>query len=145
MKYFLLFALSLAAFPLQAQKYVLLDMRMVKPVTYSNKITTADKFNELFPVEKGSVKVFVNALEEITKELSAANGHMRKAIPYHIGCITFAGTVLPLATGDRLDYVIHSTCDGVKISMHLSDAKLKNTSNAYFIKTWIKYIKTAAK
>lgn len=145
MKYFLLFALSLATLSTQAQKYVLLDTRMIKPVTYSNKITTADKLNGLFPVEKKSIKPFVSALEEISKELSAGDGQVKKVKQYRMGCIAFRGLVVPFGKEERLDYVITSECDGVKISMHLSNAKLKNTSNAYFIKTWIKYIKASLK
>lgn len=143
MKYFLLFALSLATLSIQAQKYLLLDTRMVKPVVYSNKITTADKLHELFPVEKKSAKQFVSALEEISKELSAADGRMRKVKQYRIGCIAFTGLAVTITKEERLDYVITSDCDGIKISMHLSDAKLKNARNAYFIKTWIKYIKAS--
>jgi hypothetical protein len=143
MKYFLLFALSVATLGTQAQKYVLLDTRMVKPVVYTNKITTADKLHELFPVEKKSVKQFVSALEEISKELAAPDGHKKKVKPYRMGCITFTGLAVPIAKEERLDYVITSECDGIKISMHLSNAKLKNARNAYFIKTWIKYIKAS--
>ena len=143
MKYFLLFALSLATLSIQAQKYVLLDTRMVKPVVYSNKITTADKFHELFPVEKKSVKQFVSALEEISKELSAPDGHIRKVKQYRMGCVAFTGLAVTSAQEERLDYVITSECDGIKIFMHLSNAKLKNARNAYFIKTWIKYIKAS--
>jgi hypothetical protein len=145
MKYFLCFAFSMATLHTQAQRYVLLDTRIAKPVAYSNKITSADKFNELFPVEKKSVKQFVSALEEISKELSAGNGHIKKVKQYRIGCIVFTGLAVHIAKEERLDYVITSECDGVKISMHLSNAKLKNARNAYFIKTWIKYIKASMK
>ena len=145
MKYFLLFALSMATLHIQAQKYLLLDTRIARPVTYSNKITSADKFHQLFPVEKKSVKQFVSALEEISKELSAADGHIRKVKQYRMGCVVFTGLAVPIAKEERLDYVITSECDGVKISMHLSNAKLKNARTAYFIKTWIKYIKASMK
>ena len=143
MKYFLLFVLLLGDKRAQAQKYVLLDKHIVQPITYSDKITPNDKFNSLFPVEKKSLKQFVNALEEIAKKLTTEGSSMQKANQYKIGCATFTGLVVPFATGDRLDYVITSTCDNITISMHLSDAKLKNISNAYFINTWIKYIKAS--
>lgn len=145
MKYFVLIALTLAtAIHSQGQKYVLLDKRMVQPISYGNTITSADKFNGLFPVEKKFLNQFVKVLEEISKKLSGS-GPLEKPKEYEIGCIKFIGNIVPLATGERLDYVITSTCENVKISMHLSDAKLRNASNAYFINTWIKYIKSAVK
>ncbi len=47
--------------------------------------------------------------------------------------------------GRRIDYVLTSNCDGVKVTMHLCDAKLSNANNAYFVKTWIKYIRSTIK
>jgi hypothetical protein len=41
--------------------------------------------------------------------------------------------------------VLTSTCDGIKVSMHLVDAKINNENNAYFVNTWIKYIKNTLK
>ena len=144
MKYFLLFILFTGMQQISAQKYVLLDKRIYKPVTYANTITSADKFNGFFPVEKKNLKQFVKILDEIEKKLSGGV-HLGEAMQYEIGCTKFSGLTFPSATGDRLDYVLTSNCDNVVISMHLSDAKLSNHSNAFFIKTWIKYIKSFMK
>ena len=64
---------------------------------------------------------------------------------YEIGCAKFSGITVRLAAEERLDYVLTSNCDNVKISMHLCDAKISNASNSYFIKTWIKYIQSYVK
>lgn len=144
MKYFLLVTLIFGSLQIKAQKYVLLDKRIAQPVTYSNTVTSADKFNGLFPVERKSLKQFINALEEIAKKLSTYSP-LGEAKQYEIGCVKFTGITVPLAKGDRLDYVLISNCDNVKISMHLSDAKISNVNNAYFINTWIKYIKSSIK
>ncbi len=144
MKYFLITILIFGSINLKAQKYVLLDKTIAQPVTYSNKITSADKFNGLFPVEKKSLKQFINILEEIAAKL-AKTERLGDAKQYEIGCTKFIGLTVPLARGDRLDYVLTSTCDNVRITMHLSDAKITNISNAYFINTWIKYIKSSMK
>lgn len=144
MKYFLLFTLIIGSLHIKAQKYVLLDKRIAQPVTYSNTITSADKFNGLFPVEKKTLKQFVATLEDIVKKLSII-GQLGEAKQYEIGCTRFTGLTVPFSKGDRLDYVLISTCDNVRISMHLSDAKITNASNAYFINTWIKYIKDSMK
>ena len=144
MKYFLLFPFLFAAATMNAQKFALLDKQLAEPVKYSNTITTADKVHELFPVEKKMLPHFIKALEEIEKKLSskAPFGEVKQ---YEIGCINFRGLKVSLASEERMDYVITSTCDNIKISMHLSDAKLSNASNAFFIKTWIQYIQSYIK
>ena len=144
MKHWLIFVLVLGPVRLQAQKYVLLDKQISRPIITANEVTSQDKFNGLFPVEKKKLKEFVNALEEIDKQLSV-KGKGRTAKNFEIGCIQFTGHVVGLEKEERLDYVLNSTCDNVFISMHLSDAKISNASNSYFIKTWIKYIKTYSK
>jgi hypothetical protein len=139
----LLFLFSFAAIT-KAQKYVLLDQHMAEPVKYSNTITSADKFNDLFPVEKKLVPEFLRALEEIENKLSS-KPPFGKIKDYEIGCIRFTGRAIMLAAGERIDYVITSSCEDVRISMHLSDAKLSNKGNSFFIKTWIQYIKSYVK
>jgi len=139
----LLFLFSFAAIT-KAQKYVLLDQHMAEPVKYSNTITSADKFNDLFPVEKKLVPEFLRALEEIENKLSS-KPPFGKIKDYEIGCIRFTGRAIMLAAGERIDYVITSSCEDVRISMHLSDAKLSNKGNAFFIKTWIQYIRSYVK
>ena len=144
MKYFLLFIFSILMVNSKAQKYALLDKRLAQPITYTNRVTSADKFKGLFPVETKSLPRFTKALEEISKKL-ASFGRLGDANQYEIGCSKFTGLTVPLSTGDRLDYVITSDCGDIKISMHLSDSKIPNKKNAYFINAWIKYIKNSIK
>lgn len=143
-KFLLLIFLFLVAAETRAQKYVLLDQHIAEPVKYTNAVTSADKFNDLFPVEKKLLPEFLKALEEIENKLLSTPpfGTIKE---YEIGCIKFTGREIMLAAGERIDYVITSTCDNVRISMHLSDAKLSNKGNAFFIKTWIKYIESYVK
>ncbi|MDQ6889127.1 MAG: hypothetical protein M3Z56_02445 [Bacteroidota bacterium] len=144
MKYFLLFIFLFFVVQGYAQKYVLLDKRLAQPATFTNKVTSVEKFNGFFPVEKKELPQFIKALEEIAKKLSAKEplGTVKQ---YKIGCVRFRGFTVSLASGDRLDYVINSDCDGINISMHLSDAKISNANNAFFINTWLKYIKSSTK
>lgn len=128
----------------EAQKYILLDQHLAQPATYSNKVTSADKFNDLFPVEKKMLPQFLNALQEIQDKLST-KGPFKTAKEYEVGCAKFSGVIIKLAAEERMDYVLTSSCDNVKISMHLCDAKISNGSNVYFIKTWIKYIQSYVK
>ncbi len=114
------------------------------PVKYSNTITTAEKLKGYFPVEKKDIKQFLKTLEEISANLSG-NKLSGKAKQYEMGCVKFTGNSISLAKGNRIDYVLTSDCDNLKISMHLSDAKLSNINNAYFINTWISYIKSGLK
>lgn len=144
MKYILIvsFLLFPGSYVCKGQKYILLDKQMSQPAFYSNKITVLEKFKGFFPVEKKEILRFVEVLEEISKKLSSKK-IVGNAKEYQVGCDKFTGQVIQLASGDHLDYLIISTCDDIKITMHLSDAKLSNENNAYFIKTWISYIKKA--
>ena len=140
MKYVFIFLLNCAATQCNAQKYILLDKTISQPAFYSNTISVSEKFKGFFPVEKKEIGKFIEALKEISERLSSKK-ITGKAKQYQIGCVRFAAVLIPLASGDRLDYVITSTCENVKITMHLCDAKINNENNAYFIKTWIKYIR----
>lgn len=144
MKYIFILLFTFTAFKGNAQKYILLDKAISQPPFYSNTISFSEKFKGFFPVENKEIGKFISALEEISKRLSAKK-LSGKAKQYQIGCVRFDGVEIPLASGDRLDYVLTSTCDNVRITMHLSDAKFDNENNAYFINTWIKYIRSSLK
>ncbi len=139
MKYILLVLFTCAFGNSQAQEFALLDIHLASPIKYSNTVTSNDKFNSLFPVAKKMLPEFINALKEIDKKLSGKEP-IKVLKQYEMGCIKFTGVVVPLTTGERIDYVITSNCDNVKIAMHLCNAKLANTTNAFFVRTFIKYI-----
>jgi hypothetical protein len=144
MKYIFIFLFICSANQSQAQKYILLDKAMSQPAFYSNQISASEKFKGFFPVMKKELPKFIQALEEISKRLSSKK-ITGKALQYQIGCTKFTGDAFPLANGERLDYVLTSTCDGIRVSMHLVDARINNENNAYFVNTWIKYIKNSVK
>lgn len=144
MKYILVIIFICAAHQSPAQKYVLLDKAISQPAFYSNQILVSEKYRGFFPVEVQYLSKFVEALKEIAHRLSSGK-ITGKAKNYQFGCAELNGVAFPLASGERLDYVLTSTCDNIRISMHLCDAKLSNEDNAYFINTWIKYIKNAQK
>ena len=143
-KYFFILLFICASYQCNAQKYILLDKAISQPAIYSNTISVSEKFKGFFPVEKKDIGKFIEVLEEISKRLSSKK-NSGKATQYQIGCVKFTGVLLPLAIGNRLDYVLTSTCDNVRITMHLCDAKINNENNEYFINTWIKYIKSSLK
>lgn len=144
MKYIFIFVFVCAANVSHAQKYILLDKAMSQPAFYSNTISVSEKFKGFFPLEKKGLPRFLSALEEIAQRLSSKRitGTPKQ---YTIGCTQFTGHAFPLVSGERLDYVLTSTCADIKVSMHLVDAELNNENNAYFVNTWIKYIKNAIK
>lgn len=144
MKYIFIFLFICTANQSDAQKYILLDKAMSQPAFYSNRISVSEKFKGFFPVEKKELPKFIQALEQIAKRLSSKK-ITGKAVQYQIGCTKFTGDAFPLANGERLDYVLTSFCDGIKVSMHLVDARINNENNAYFVNTWIKYIKNTIK
>src|SRR5256885_1158941 len=135
MKLSLPFFILLISVNCRAQKYALLDQHLAQPVTYVNSITSTDRFNGFFPVETKMLKQFVDVLVDIENKLSA-KGAFGEAKQYEIGCAKFSGRTVRLAAEERMDYVLTSNCDNVKISMHLCDPKISNASNLYFIKTW---------
>ncbi len=144
MKYFFIIILFCSAFQCKAQKYILLDEAIYRPAVYTNNLSEMEKHKNFFPVEVKDIPQFLNVLEEIDIRLSE-NKNKAKAQNYKVGCSEFSGRVFPLANGERLDYILTSTCAGIKITMHLCDAKMSNANNEYFIKAWIKYIKSNVK
>ena len=140
MKYIFTIIFIRLSFCCVAQKYVLLDETMAQPPIVTNEITAVEKFKRFFPVERKDIGAFIKALEEINARI-LKGGH-ENANEFRIGCTLFTGRAFPLATGERLDYIITSNCDDIKVSMHLVDAKLTNANNAYFLKAWISYIKS---
>jgi hypothetical protein len=144
MKYIFIFLLLCFANASQSQRYILLDKTMSQPAFFSNNVSVSEKFKGFFPVEKKDIGKFLEALEETAQRLSSKK-ITGKPKQYKIGCTEFTGEAFPLASGERLDYQLTSTCGDVKVSMHLVDAKLGNLNNEYFVKTWIKYIKNALK
>lgn len=144
MKYLFILFFSVIAFQSRAQKYILLDKAISQSAFYSNQVLVTEKFKGFFPVEKKYLQEFLGALEEIAQRLSSPK-ITGKAKNYQFGCTELKGMTFPLASGERLDYVLTSSCDNIRITMHLCDAKLSNADNAYFINTWIKYIRNAEK
>lgn len=144
MKYILVLVIICSSFQGHAQKYILLDKSISQPAFYSNKILVSEKYKGFFPLGKKDVPKFLDALEEIVQRLSSGK-ITGKAKSYQFGCTELKGVAFPLASGERLDYVLTSTCENLRITMHLCDAKLSNEDNAYYIKTWIKYIRSAQK
>jgi hypothetical protein len=140
MKYIFLIVLFCAAFQCQAQKYILLDESISRPAVYTNHLTEMEKYKNFFPVEVKDISRFILVLEEIEKRLSETE-NTSKVNNYTVGCSVFTGRVFPLAKGERINYIITSTCEGLNIKMRLSDATISNANNEYFIKAWIKYIR----
>ena len=144
MKYIFIILFFFAASQCKAQKYILLDEALSRPAIYTNHLTEMGKYKNSFPVELKDIPQFLSVLEKIEKRLSETK-IKSKLINYKVGCSEFTGTLFMLANGERIDYIITSTCEGLKIKMHLCDAKISNADNGYFISTWIKYIKSNLK
>lgn len=143
-RFFVLFFGLLHTGDLKGQKYVLLDKHLAKPISYTDKITSDDKFNDLFPVERSLLPRFINVLEEIESRLSS-KAPIDVLKEYQVGCIKFQGLILRLASEPRIAYTLTSSCDNVNISMHLSEARVSNASNSFFIESWISYVRNSIK
>lgn len=122
-----------------AQKFALLDKTMSLPLSYTNTVTIKDEYRNMFAVEKEKLPEFLSAIDKIESQI------LKKEIPetftFYIGSTRFYGLKIPLKTEDRMDVVLTTDCGNQKISMHLSDGKVSNASNIFFIKTWKSYIR----
>ncbi len=144
MKYFLPVFLLLISGIGYSQKYVLIDKRISSPLSYTNTVTVEHSHKNLFPVENAQVRRFISELEKIAEFLTDPKKIKPLAFDYNIGKTRFVGLKVSLVKEERLDVVISTDCDGIKIFMHISDSKNSNARNAYFINTWVKYIKSYA-
>ena len=143
MKYFFILFFIRVSFAAKAQKYVLLDETISQPAVYTNHLDQMEQHKRFFPVEVKYLPRFLEALQKILNDLNEKK--IAAVNNYSAGCAHFSGRVFPLASGGRIDYVLTADCEGAKVVMHLCDAKLTNANNAYFIKTWIKYIRSNMK
>ena len=145
MKYFLLIFFILINTICSAQKYALVDKQLSLPVIYSNTVTIQDNYKGYFPVEKNRLSEFVTEVEKIGKLLNDPKKPKPETIDFKVGSTTFHGLRVPLAAEERMDIVISTDYGVSKTTMHLSDAKLSNAKNAYFINTWLKYLRSYIK
>lgn len=139
MKHLLFSFLLLTSVFCYSQKYVLIDKKMTVPVTYTNNVTVEHSMKNLFPVEKDKIQQFLAEVDKIGVMLSGKT--KLESFDLFIGKTRFVGVKIPLIKEERLDVVLTADCDGTKIAMHLSDAKISNVNNAFFINTWAKYIR----
>ena len=144
MKYKFILLFFFAATQCNAQKYILLDESLSRPAVYTNQLTEMENYKKFFPVEVKDIPQFLSVLDKIEKRLSETK-IKSKLNNYKVGCSEFTGNLFMLANGERIDYIIISTCEGLKIKMHLCDAKITNANNEYFVKAWINYIKSNLK
>jgi len=145
MKLFLLLFLLLISGIGYSQKYVLIDKRISSPLSYTNSVTLEHSHKNLFPVENTQVRRFISELEKISEFLTDTKKLKSQAFDFSIGNTRFVGLKVSLLKEDRLDVVISTNCEGIRIFMHLSDSNISNARNAYFINTWVKYIKSYLK
>jgi len=145
MKYFLLAFLLFVSAVCYSQKYALIDKNFSIPLTYTNAVTVEHKHKNFFPVENTQLRKFVAELEKIAVILTDKKKSIPEAFDFNIGKTRFVGLKVPSAKEERLDVVLSTDCDGSKVFMHLSDSKTSNARNAYFINTWVKYIKSYLK
>ncbi len=145
MKHFLCVGLILLSIVCSAQKYLLIDKTMSLPVSYSNTITAEDNLKGYFPVEKIKIHEFINEIDKIARLLTDSNTKKPEAFKFSIGSTTFNGLKVPLAVEERLDVTLTTDYGASKISLHLSDPKMSNARNAYFINTWLKYLRSQVK
>ena len=144
MKYFFLLVFIVATSTCLGQKYVLIDKKMSMPLAYTDNVTVEHNYKGYFAVEKTKIGQVIAEIEKIAKNLKPG-GKPDDSFNFKVGNTTFTGLKIPLAKDERYDVVISTDCGQIKSFMHLSDAKITNASNAYYINTWLKYVKNNLK
>lgn len=142
MKHFLYAFLILFCTYSTAQKYVLVDKKMNLPVTYTNQVTTQDNIKGYFPVDKAKINEFIAEIEKIARLLNDPKKKKPETIDVLIGSTTLHGLTIALSAEERMDVVLTTDYGVAKASMHLCDPKISNASNAYYINTWLKYLRS---
>lgn len=145
MKYFLPVILLLFTGFTYSHRYVLIDKTMSQPIAYTNNITLHHSYKKLFAVEKDKLPQFIAEVEKVMAMLKDKSKSKPQTMDFNVGKTRFVGLKVPTKTEERLDIVLTSNFDGTKLYMHLSDSKISNANNVFFISTWLKYIKTYAK
>ena len=140
MKHFLLIVLTFLNTWSFGQKYALIDKQMSLPVIYANTLTVQDHYKGYFPVEKDKLTQFVTEIEKISRLITDKSTSKPETLDFKVGNTTFHGLRVPLATEERMDIVLTTDYGDSKTTMHLSDAKMSNAQNAFFINTWLKYL-----
>ena len=145
MKYLLPAFLFLLTGFTYSQKYALIDKSMSQPVSYTNTVTLQHSYKKLFAVEREKLPQFISEVEKILTILSDKQKAKPQTLEFYVGKTRFVGLKVPSSTEERLDVVLSTDCDGTKLYMHLSDSKISNANNVFFITTWLKYIKSSLK
>lgn len=142
MKHFLYSTFILIGTFCSAQKYVLVDKKMRLPVSYANTLSVQDNYKGYFPVDKNKIKQFITEVEKIAKLLADPKKKFPEKIDLLIGSTSLHGFKIALAAEERLDVILTTDYGPAKSTMHLCDAKISNSNNAYYINTWLKYLRS---
>ena len=144
MKYFFLLAFIVVTTTCIGQKYVLMDKKMSMPLSYTDNVTVEHNYKGYFAVEKAKIGEVIAEIEKIVEKLKPGQ-KPDDSFNFKVGSTSFTGLKIPLAKDERYDVVLTTDCGQIKSFMHLSDAKITNASNAYYIKTWLKYVRNNLK
>ncbi len=142
MKHLLFGIFMLCSAYCSAQKYALVDKKMNLPVTYANTLRAADAYKGYFPIEKVNIKKVITEIENIAGLIKDSTKKLPEKLDITIGSTTLHGLRVQLSTEDRIDIVLTTSYGTSKSTMHLCDTKISNTSNAFFITTWLKYLRS---
>lgn len=123
----------------EAQKFALIDETLTKPVHYTDHVLQRDISDRWFPVEKQKLHEFRVALSKIYKQLKK-EPDPAEGLSFDLGCLTIKGTPVMVLNERRYSYILSFQCDQINATYLLCDPRLKNSINAFIVKTWIKYL-----
>ncbi len=143
-KYLITCIIILSAIQLPAQKYALIDQSLAQPLKYAHTVTAKEIQDGFIPVESNHLPALIRALELIESDLKN-NTQLNSAREFRLGCTIISGETMHQARENRYSYIIRSDCNQLNASYQLCNFKFKNATNAFIVKTWIKYIRAGIK
>lgn len=121
----------------EAQRYVLIDQTLARPMRFTESISQKDILDQWFPVETKHLHEFQMGLSRIYNQLK--KNHPAAALNEKMGCSAIQGTIVNVMNERRYSYTLQFNCDKVTASYLLCDTRLKNPTNAFIVSTWMKY------
>lgn len=122
-----------------AQEYAFIDQTLSNPVLIKDTVLQSDISKKLFPVEKNELISFKNALAAIQDQLKE-NNPKTPLVEFKTKSVTIKGRRVHFQDEIRFAYIMTFKSQKVSAIYLLCDAKRKNTTNAFIVNTWVKYL-----
>ncbi|OQP61723.1 hypothetical protein A3860_31145 [Niastella vici] len=141
MKLIALITLALLASNCFAQRYVIIDRKLKKPLRLADTITKAQMDKGFFAVEKQNTDTLIAKLELIRERLKQVAREKYDEVKWNVGSTLLTIRVVKWTYGDRLNVALSTdTGNGHDRAFYIVDSRYTNHDNAGYLKKLIAYI-----